>query len=52
MEESNFDDAKLEAMIGKLRVSHPERLQCEGGHSIRKLCINPKCSRLSLTCGS
>ena len=47
-----YNDAHLQAMIDKLQLKDPEDLQCEAARKIRKICINPKCKRFSLLCGS
>ena len=51
MEEEHFDDARIEAMLGKLRLQDPTGFRCESGNMIRRMCVNPICNKNSLICG-
>ena len=51
IEESHFNDASLEALIGKNLVQEPKDLRCKGLKRVSRLCINPNCKLLSLLCG-
>ena len=51
MEEGlRFDDAHLEALVGKILVQDPKDLICDKEKTITRICINPNCKQLSLLC--
>ena len=51
-EENNYNDAYIEAMIGKILLDHPKDLFCEAGKTIQRVCTNAACGRYSLLCGN
>ena len=50
--EHRFDDARLEAMLGKLLFQASKDLVCPSGKAIKMICTNPKCSHPSLFCNN
>ena len=50
-DESDINDAKLEAMLGKMLKKEPKDLKCKSNNTITKMCINSRCEKQSLICG-
>ena len=50
VEEDTHSDANLEAMFGLFRLQEPQDMVCDNSKDIKRMCINPECEEVSLTC--